>query len=89
MSEKLDFKAKKYGYGWTPVTPRGWLVTLAFIMMAVAYVTLVVGPHDESIGAGQLFALIVGLSAILSMFVYITMLTGPKARWQWGEKKKK
>jgi len=36
---RLWFRARGYGWGWTPVTLEGWIVVLAFLV-AVAAITV-------------------------------------------------
>ena len=31
------FKAKRYGFGWTPVTRQGWLVLLGYILLVLLF----------------------------------------------------
>ena len=35
--EKLWFKRKLYGWGWTPVTWQGWLVLGVYVVLLIAF----------------------------------------------------
>ncbi|MDB5259488.1 MAG: hypothetical protein JWO73_696 [Candidatus Taylorbacteria bacterium] len=35
MQNKIWFKAKRYGWGWRPVTWQGWLILLAYLALVV------------------------------------------------------
>lgn len=75
------FKRKLYGWGWTPATREGWLVTAIFLIAIVA-----IAVRGESLTSSQavlreVVAPIVFLTLIL---LYITFKTGEPPRWQWG-----
>ncbi|MEI9964284.1 MAG: hypothetical protein WDM92_05875 [Caulobacteraceae bacterium] len=78
------FKPKTYGYGATPSTWEGWLVTIGFCVAAVVVAT--VGPHlwtDHRMGAlaaGAAFA------ALLAGFIWLCWIkTAGEWRWRNGE----
>ena len=82
------FKAKLYGWGWTPARWQGWCVILAYVALLF---TLVISrekdiPGNPDSGSNFLtFALpIVILTGIL---IFICYKTGEKPRWRWGLKK--
>lgn len=37
-NKKLWFKAKNFGWGWTPITWEGWVVTLLYITSILVHV---------------------------------------------------
>jgi hypothetical protein len=82
---KLWFKARRYGWGWTPATIEGWTVVAAFLVLAV--VGTVVFVHEIGAGAdprraGLLFLL---WNAVLGGAVTaIAWATGEPPRWRWG-----
>ncbi len=43
--QKLWFKRKLYGWGWTPATWQGWFVTLSYIVLVLGLVFI----HEEAI----------------------------------------
>ncbi len=83
------FKAKLYGWGWTPARWQGWLVILAYIAIIL---TLVLNIEEDIPGnpdSGSNF-LVFGLPIILltALLIFICYKKGEKPRWQWGPPKK-
>lgn len=83
------FKAKLYGWGWTPAKWQGWLVIFVYIALIL---TLVLNREDAIPGnpdSGSNF-LIFGLPIILltTLLIFICYKKGEKPRWQWGPYKK-
>jgi len=74
------FKRKLYGWGWTPATLQGWLVTLVYILLLVTSVFILRG--KSAINA-TLF--VVSLVILTSIFIFIACKKGEKPRWQWGK----
>jgi hypothetical protein len=75
------FKRKAYGWGWTPATREGWLVTITFILFVLliglrAEVTQL--PQDLVL---QEVLLPIGFAALL--FLGVCYKTGEPPRWQW------
>jgi ABC-type amino acid transport system permease subunit len=83
---RLWFRARDYGWGWTPVTLEGWLVMLAFLVAigAVTAVFLYQLRHGADPGrATRLFML--GIAILCGIVVAICWATGERPRWRWGE----
>ena len=81
--EKLWFKRKLYGWGWTPATWQGWAVIGIFIatILKISFQL----PEEPSNGeAIWFFAKIITLVALI---IFICYKKGEKPRWQWGNKK--
>ncbi len=81
--EHLWFKRKLYGWGWTPVTWQGWLVTLLYIGLVVLFSLTV----NESSPAREIFFTF-GLPVLLLKisFLRIAYKKGESPRWQWAGK---
>ncbi len=83
------FKAKLYGWGWTPVKWQGWLVIFAYIVLILTLILM----REESISgnpdSGSNF-LTLALPIILftTILIFICYKKGEKPRWQWGIHKK-
>ncbi len=83
------FKAKLYGWGWTPVKWQGWLVIILYISFIL---TLVLTreefiPGNPDSGSNFLtFALPIIISTAL--LIFICYRKGEKPRWQWGPPRK-
>lgn len=78
----LWFVNKTYGWGWTPVTWQGWLVTIFFVSLIVKEALMIDKnlPDFEAVGI-----------FLPKVFVYIVLLLliclnkGEKPRWRWGK----
>jgi hypothetical protein len=77
MKNKLWFKRKTYGYGWTPVTLEGWVFTIGWI---VALSLLITNINQDWIN----LAVLIAMSGILFFVCY---KKGEKPRWQWRKGK--
>jgi uncharacterized membrane protein YhaH (DUF805 family) len=78
------FKAKLYGWGWTPVTWQGWLVLGVYLAVVVFLaVTL-----DESVPLSDaLIGYFLPLVLLTAVLIAICFAKGEKPRWQWGPPK--
>lgn len=86
---KLWFRAKRFGWGWYPVSWQGWAVTLAY---AAAYVALGIlfGAFAPAVIADG-GSLLPGSLLLLSVYIFLTASLmkicyryGEKPRWRWG-----
>ncbi len=68
------FKARNYGWGWTPSSWQGWLVVIIFIIL-------------ESLLATNTDIFIVGTFVLVGVLILICYKKGEKPRWRWGGKK--
>ncbi|MSO92108.1 MAG: hypothetical protein EXQ86_01745 [Rhodospirillales bacterium] len=73
----LWFKAKRYGWGWTPATWQGWAVTIFFVVAFTAWLTWWVNGEHDPLGMLPLLALTAGL-------ILVCWKKGERPRWQWG-----
>lgn len=83
--EKLWFKAKHYGYGWYPATKEGWAVTLVYVVLLLAPMSLVErfeNDPDAALFAAAFFIYAVVLTVTL---LVICVKTGEKPGWRWGD----
>ena len=77
------FKRKLYGWGWTPSTWQGWVVTLVYILVVVIFsLTL-----DENSPKREVFFTFV-LPFVLLTFTFLRIVykKGEKPKWTWGLK---
>ncbi|MGO8918636.1 MAG: hypothetical protein ACLQJR_22265 [Stellaceae bacterium] len=83
---KLWFQARRYGWGWTPVTVEGWLV-MSLFLAAVIVSTGVFLYRVRS--AGDLLAatitFLLSLAILVAALVVICWMTGERPRWRWGD----
>jgi len=83
---RLWFRARSYGWGWTPVTVEGWLVMLAFLVAIGAVTAVFLYQLHHGADPGRATLLFMLEIAILSgLVIAICWLTGERPRWRWGE----
>ncbi len=83
--EKLWFKRKLYGWGWTPATWQGWASTLLYVLLLVAFgLTL-----DETSPPNEIvFTFVLPIVLLTIAFIRLAYKKGEKPRWQWGNDSK-
>lgn len=89
--DKLWFRAKLYGWGWTPITWQGWLVTLGYVIILIDQATSTIS-YDKNASASLGDTMIYfGLNFILSTVLLLTIcyMKGERPGWRWGGKSKK
>lgn len=81
--KQLWFKAKTYGYGWTPSTWQGWGV-LSMYLFAVVSEAFFVETHAHSI-TDFLFSFFLRVIILTTFLIIICDAKGEPARWRWGK----
>lgn len=76
------FKRKLFGWGWTPVTWQGWLVTIGLIGLLIGN-TIRFNPEMRT-DHEVLFVLVPQTILIVLILIAICYATGETPRWQWG-----
>lgn len=84
--ERYWFKRKLFGWGWTPATWQGWLVTGAYVAL-VLFFAFTIDP--ESSRKEVLLGFVLPLLILTFFFIRIAYRTGEKPKWSWGFPKKK
>jgi inner membrane protein involved in colicin E2 resistance len=82
---KLWFRAKTYGYGWTPCSWQGWLVVSLYCVLTI--VTFFVA---EALLQSERNSLLLSVFLTLlytCMLIWISAKKGEKAKWRWGRDK--
>ncbi len=82
--QRLWFKAKTYGWGWTPAAWQGWLVTVLYVAAIAGSAFLFLRPTPTHLGWIGYFSVIAVASAAL---ITICLKTGEKPGWHWGRRK--
>ena len=75
------FKRKLYGWGWTPVTWQGWVVTVGYVGLVLLF-TLTV--DTSSTMQDTMFTFLLPVTFLTITFFRIARRKGEKPRWQWG-----
>ena len=73
---RLWFKAKKYGWGWYPVSWQGWIIVAVFAFI-IGF--LVVNTSWMNSWQGWF---VVGI--LLGVLLGVCRKKGEKPRWRWG-----
>lgn len=81
---KIWFKRKTYGWGWTPASWEGWVVLVAYLVIIFILASAVEGESQREVG---LFFILPGV-IVTAALIRICYKTGESPRWQWGEEKK-
>lgn len=74
---KIWFKRKLYGWGWTPSTWEGWLVILVW---SVLFVSLAMKMDHEWVKNLTFVFISTGI------LIFICYKKGEKPKWQWGKR---
>jgi hypothetical protein len=76
------FRPKRYGYGATPITWQGWLLTLLFVALLAGIMKML--QSGLAGGAAHLIALVATVAAT-ALFIWISWKKTDGAwRWRWG-----
>jgi hypothetical protein len=82
------FKAKKYGWGWMPVSWEGWTLTVVYIALCIA-AGLYLLPHaSEELGVVYITAFGLFILSLTSFLIGISYRKGEAPAWRWGDKPK-
>lgn len=73
---KLWFRAKRYGWGWTPCSWQGWLTLLIWVGLFVFSINKL--DHEWAKNIIFIFVITVGL-------IWVCYKKGEKPRWRWGK----
>lgn len=77
------FKRKLYGWGWTPATWQGWVITLSYVILVILFsLTIDKASPDREV----VFTFILPFVLLTVTFICILYKKGEKPRWQWGQK---
>ena len=79
---KIWFRNKTYGYGWTPATREGWAVLLIWVT-SVASVLYLFPPKNHELSVEAWLSLLLLVAALL----VVCWLKGEKPEWRWGKKR--
>ena len=80
------FRARSYGWGWTPVSVEGWLVMLAFVMAAGVVTAIFIYQVRSGVGRGSAtLQFLLAIAILTGLLTAVAWLTGERPRWRWGE----
>jgi hypothetical protein len=81
----LWFRAKRYGWGWTPITIQGWLVLAAYVAaVTVDVVVLIHRVRADDNFQWALTTFCLWLAGLVATLIAVCWLTGERPGWRWG-----
>jgi hypothetical protein len=84
MMPTFWFKPKRYGYGATPVTWQGWVITAASAIAIIVAAFLLLG-HEASLAAwGAFWVITAAITAAVCVISW--RKTDGEWRWRWGDR---
>lgn len=78
------FKAKTYGYGWTPCSWQGWVAMIVYILFIIK-LFLYIDVWSKS-AIKMIFEFIVPIILSTFLLTVLCVYKGEKAKWRWGDK---
>lgn len=81
--KKLWFKAKRYGYGWTPATWQGWLVLIVYILVVIENFWRI-DSRSHSV-SDTLINFVPPTLLFTMLLIFICYWRGEQPRWRWGK----
>ena len=84
--QRLWFETRRYGWGWTPASPEGWLVVAVFLVAVGASAAVFVYRLRQGSDPTRAITLFIIWIAILAgVLIAVCWLTGERPRWRWGD----
>ena len=80
---KIWFKRKLYGFGWTPCTWQGWGITASFLIL---FLLFTLNKNKDITQGGTVFIFNLPALLLIVVFILIIYLYGEKPKWQWGKR---
>lgn len=75
------FRAKVYGWGWTPAKWQGWLVLAVYVAGVFLFASTI---DDDSLGKEVVFTFILPVALLTAAMIRVCWRTGERPHWQWG-----
>jgi len=79
------FKRKLFGWGWTPVTWQGLVVTVGYVAALLFFAFTI---DENSSDREVFFTFLLPFTLITFTLIRICYKTGEKPKWMWGFPKK-
>lgn len=81
------FKRKLFGWGWTPATWEGWLITL--IVLGLIIVNAIRADYNATSEKDVVLSVIPQTFILILLLIAVCYVKGEKPKWQWGIPKNK
>jgi hypothetical protein len=85
MTNRVWFKAKTYGWGWTPSTWEGWAVTIVDLAAVLGWGGYLVSHPALATRSDFLLVALLPIIAAAAILIVLCWLKGERPRWRWGE----
>jgi hypothetical protein len=85
MDNRYWFRARDYGWGWTPATWQGWTVMLAYMFGIAGWLAYHYAHQEMSFGIHTDFVPAIPILMLTTILVAICWWKGEKPRWKWGK----
>jgi hypothetical protein len=79
------FRARWFGWGWTPATKEGWAVLSGFVLSLAIIVILL---NKALVRNQSPLKYLIGIVVLTFIFIYIAYKKGEKPHWSWGPLRK-
>jgi hypothetical protein len=86
LVDHLWFRAKSYGWGWTPASIEGWLVLGLFFAGIAIDVAVFTRRLHSGVGVkAATIAFLVWVAVLSAALIAVGWMTGERRRWHWGD----
>ncbi len=82
--DELWFKAKTYGWGWTPITWQGWALVFGYVLVMVL-IFLDINKNAENL-IKNILNFIAPFVVGTGLLIFICYKKGEKPHWSWGNR---
>ncbi|MCA9374983.1 hypothetical protein KC622_01485 [Candidatus Dojkabacteria bacterium] len=76
------FRAKLYGWGWTPARWQGWITLLIFV--AAVITNSLRFTFDSELASNAMNEFLLETFAMTAVLILVCYIKGEPPRWQWG-----
>jgi len=83
-NKKLWFKAKMYGWGWTPISWEGWIITILYLIAIIQF-GLEADRWAHS-GSDALISFAIPFIVTTIFLLVICYARGERPGWRWSGK---
>ena len=81
---EIWFKAKAYGWGWTPATWQGWAITIGYIGIIILLAMQL--DSDARSGSDFLLHFFIMIVVPTLLLIWVCYEKGERPHWSWGKK---
>ena len=81
QNKKLWFRAKKFGWGWYPVSIEGWLITVLYVIAILQYA--INADKTAHSASDALISISIPFIVTTVFLLIICYARGEKPKWNW------